>query len=128
MKGKIKLVRDYEKNLPKIEAYGGQLNQVWTNIIDNAIDAMGSKGELIIRTAKKEKGILVEIIDNGPGIPEDVQSKIFDPFFTTKKIRSGTGLGLNISHNIIVQNHHGQLTFHSKPGKTSFVVQLPLKK
>jgi PAS domain S-box-containing protein len=126
LKSKIKVLREYDEKLPRIEAYGGQLNQVWTNVIDNAIDAMGVKGELGLRTRKEDSWIIVEITDNGPGIPQKIQSKIFDPFFTTKNIGSGTGLGLNLSHNIIVQNHQGQITFSSKPGKTSFVIRLPL--
>ena len=88
---------------------------------------MDRKGDLVLRTKKINSTIQVDIIDNGHGIPEEVQSKIFDPFFTTKKIGAGSGLGLNISHNIIVQNHQGEISFTSKPGKTNFTIRLPLK-
>jgi PAS domain S-box-containing protein len=126
LKNRITVIREYDEKLPKIEAYGGQLNQVWTNIIDNAIEAMGSGGELTLMTQTEKSWVRVEIIDNGPGIPKKNQSKIFDPFFTTKKIGTGTGLGLNLSHNIIVQNHQGQITFSSEPGRTRFIIRLPL--
>ena len=127
LKSGITILREYDENLPTIEAYGGQLNQVWTNLIDNAIDAMGNEGELIIKTYKDKVSLIVEITDNGRGIPKKFHSKIFDPFFTTKKVGSGAGLGLNLSHNIIVQNHNGEISFTSKPGKTTFVVSLPLQ-
>jgi len=127
LKREMTIRRDYAKDLPRIEAFGGELNQVWTNLIDNAIDAMGDKGELILKTRKADSWVIVEITDNGPGIPEQIQSRIFDPFFTTKPVGSGTGLGLNISHNIIVQKHHGQISFSSQPGRTRFTVRLPLR-
>jgi PAS domain S-box-containing protein len=127
LKSGITILRNYDENLPLIEAYGGQLNQVWTNLIDNAIDAMGKVGELILKTYRDNAYLIVEITDNGRGIPKQFHSKIFDPFFTTKKVGAGAGLGLNLSHNIIVQNHHGEISFTSKPGKTTFVVRLPLK-
>jgi PAS domain S-box-containing protein len=126
LKPGISVRREYAKDLPRIEAYGSELNQVWTNIIDNAIDAMEGKGELILRTRKDDPRVVVEIADNGPGIPEDIQSKIFDPFFTTKPVGSGTGMGLNISHNIIVQKHRGQISVSSQPGRTCFTVRLPI--
>lgn len=126
LKTGITVRREYAKDLPRIEAYGSELNQVWTNIIDNAIDAIGGKGEIILRTFKEDSWIVVEIVDNGPGIPENIQPKIFDPFFTTKPVGSGTGLGLNISHNIIVQKHRGKIAVSSEPGKTCFTVKLPI--
>jgi len=119
--------RDYAADLPRIEAYGSQLNQVWTNLIDNAIDAMGGRGEIILRTRHDGEWVVVEIEDNGPGIPEATQPHIFDPFFTTKPPGQGTGLGLNISHNIIVQKHKGRVDVTSQPGQTCFAVRLPLR-
>jgi signal transduction histidine kinase len=120
----IKVVRDYAKDLPEIEAYGSELNQVWTNIISNACEAMGEEGELVLRTGRENDWIFVEIQDSGPGIPEEVRSKIFSPFFTTKPVGKGTGLGLNISYNII-QKHGGEIRVFSRPGKTCFQVLLP---
>jgi len=118
--------RDYEAGLPRIEAYGSELNQVWTNLIDNAIDAMDGQGEITLRTRHDNQWAIVEVEDTGPGIPEAIQAHIFDPFFTTKPPGKGTGLGLNISHNIIVQKHRGSILVDSKPGKTRFEVRLPL--
>ena len=126
MKDRITIKRNYDKNLTKIEAYGSELNQVWTNIIDNAINAMGEKGTLSVRTKLEDSTVIVEIEDDGPGIPKDVQAKIFDPFFTTKKVGMGSGLGLSISQNIIVKKHGGQITFTTKPGKTTFIICLPM--
>ena len=119
--------REYSPDLPRIEAYASELNQVWTNIIDNAVDAMNSKGEIRIKTYQEDPHIIVEIADTGPGIPEDIQSRIFDPFFTTKAPGHGTGLGLHISHDIIANRHHGLLTVESKPGETKFKIVLPVK-
>ncbi|HSL45972.1 MAG TPA: ATP-binding protein [Anaerolineales bacterium] len=125
LKKGITIRREYAPNLPRIEAYGGELNQVWTNIIDNAADAMDGQGEIKIRTYEEEQSVNVEIIDNGPGIPEDIQSRIFEPFFTTKAPGQGTGLGLHISHDIVANRHHGQLAVESRPGETKFRVILP---
>jgi len=118
--------REYASNLPRIQAYGSELNQVWTNIIDNAIDAMNGKGEIRLRTRLRDGWVDVDLEDNGPGIPEALQSRVFDPFFTTKPPGSGTGLGLSISHNIVVQKHHGRLSLDSRPGLTRFTVSLPV--
>jgi signal transduction histidine kinase len=118
--------REYDESLPLIEAYGSELNQVWTNIIDNAISAMNGQGQIILRTYQDKGWAVVEIEDNGPGIPPDVQTKIFDPFFTTKPPGEGTGLGLNISYNIIVEKHHGEISVTSHPGATCFRIRLPL--
>jgi len=126
LKKGITVHREYASDLPTIPAYGGELNQVWSNIIDNAIDAMDGQGELTLRTRKKDPWVVVEIEDNGTGIPEEVQTKVFDPFFTTKPPGKGTGLGLNISRNLIVQKHQGQITVFSEPGKTRFTVWLPI--
>jgi signal transduction histidine kinase len=118
--------REYAHNLPLIEAYSSELNQVWTNLIDNAVAAMNGQGEITLLTRQDGERIIVEITDNGPGIPEEIQPKIFDPFFTTKAPGEGTGLGLNISYNIIAQKHKGEITVTSQPGKTCFQVKLPL--
>jgi signal transduction histidine kinase len=125
LKGSMKLVRDYASDLPRICAYGGELNQVWTNLIDNALDAMGTQGVLRVRTARDLDGIVVEIGDSGPGIPKEIQARIFDPFFTTKGVGDGTGLGLDMACRII-RNHHGTITVESKPGDTRFQVRLPI--
>lgn len=126
LKGGITVHRAYADNLPIIQAYGSELNQVWTNLIDNAAAAMAGQGEIFLRTRQEGPWVVVEIEDTGPGIPEAIQSKIFDPFFTTKPPGEGTGMGLNISHNIIVQKHKGQIAVASQPGKTCFEVKLPL--
>jgi signal transduction histidine kinase len=118
--------REYDPDLPQIQALGSQLNQVWTNIIDNAVDAMNGQGEIVLRTRQEDQWVLVEIEDNGPGIPDEAQSNIFDPFFTTKAPGEGTGLGLNISHNIVVQKHGGNIGVRSVPGMTCFEVRLPI--
>jgi signal transduction histidine kinase len=119
--------REYAPDLPHIEAYGSELNQVWTNLIDNAIDAMNGKGELTLRTCHDDGWAVVEVEDTGPGMPEAVRAHIFEPFFTTKAPGKGTGLGLNISHNIVVQKHKGRVDVSSQPGKTRFEVRLPLR-
>jgi signal transduction histidine kinase/predicted CoA-binding protein len=116
--------REFDPNLPKIEAYGSELNQVWTNLIDNAIDAMDGRGEIILRTRYDDPWVTVEVEDTGPGIPEAIQSKLFSPFFTTKPVGKGTGLGLNISYKI-VEKHGGDIKVYSHPGKTRFSVRLP---
>jgi signal transduction histidine kinase len=127
LKGGITVRREYAPDLPRIQAYASELNQVWTNIIDNAADAMEGKGEIVVRTRREGEWVVVEIEDNGPGIPEAIQPKLFDPFFTTKPPGAGTGLGLNISHNIIVQKHGGTIAVTSQPGETRFVVKLPMQ-
>jgi signal transduction histidine kinase len=118
--------REYAPDLPRIEAYGSELNQVWTNLIDNAIDAMNGEGELALRTCQDDSWVTVDIEDNGAGIPEAIQARIFDPFFTTKPPGKGPGLGLSIAHAIVVQKHQGSIEVHSQPGKTRFQVRLPL--
>jgi signal transduction histidine kinase len=125
LKGGIKVVREYATDLPRICAYGGELNQIWTNLISNAIEAMQGKGELRVRTARDLDRVLVEIGDNGPGIPPDVLPRIFDPFFTTKGVGEGTGLGLDTVCRII-RNHHGEIRVTSHPGDTRFQVYLPV--
>ena len=125
-KKNILLTRDYAKDLPHIKAYGSELNQVWTNLIVNAIEAMSEGGKLKVRTKKEPIDILVEIRDNGSGIPENVKTRIFEPFFTTKPVGEGTGLGLDTVARI-VRRHRGNISFESKPGDTCFQVRLPIE-
>jgi signal transduction histidine kinase len=123
----IKIVKDYDKSLPKIPAYASELNQVWTNLIDNAAAAMHGTGTLTVRTARDEDKVLVEIADTGPGIPKEIQKRIFEPFFSTKPVGEGTGLGLDIAWRIVANKHHGDLRVESVPGDTRFQVRLPLQ-
>lgn len=127
-KADITIIREYESGLPNVNAIGNELNQVWTNLIDNAIDSIGNHGTILIRTKNDRKRyVLVEIVDSGSeGIPKETQPRIFEPFFTTKELGKGTGLGLNISYRIIVDTHKGDISFSSEPGKTSFQVRLPI--
>ena len=127
LKHGVEVVREYDRSVPRICARGSELNQVWTNLIDNAIDAMNGRGELVVRTAAEFNGILVEIRDSGPGIPEEIRSRIFEPFFTTKPVGEGTGLGLDTVYRI-VQKHRGNVQVESQPGRTSFQVRLPFAK
>lgn len=125
----IEVVKDYDRTLPEIPAYPAELNQVWTNLVDNAAFAVNSvdgEGTLTVRTAREGDRLLVEFRDTGPGIPPDVRGRIFDPFFTTKPVGEGTGLGLDISWRIVVNKHHGSLQVESVPGDTRFQVLLPL--
>ena len=126
LKRGVEVKREFAPNLPRVFARGSELNQVWTNLIDNAIDAMGGKGELIIRTCRELDSVLIEIIDNGPGIPASVQPHVFEPFYTTKGVGEGTGMGLDTVYRI-VRGHRGEVTFESQPGRTNFQVRLPLK-
>jgi signal transduction histidine kinase len=125
LKHGVEVARDYDRSIPRICARGGELNQVWTNLIENAIDAMNGRGELVVRTAAEFGGVLVEIRDSGPGIPKEIRDRIFDPFFTTKPVGEGTGLGLDTVYRI-VQQHRGQVQVESEPGRTSFQIRLPL--
>jgi signal transduction histidine kinase len=122
----IEVVKDYDRSLPPVPMYAAEMNQVWTNLIDNAVSAMGGSGTLTIRTARDEDRVLVEIGDTGPGVPEEIRSRIFEPFFTTKPFGEGTGLGLDISWRIVVNKHHGDIRVESVPGDTRFQVRLPL--
>jgi len=130
LRGKLRrevvVQRQYAEALPRIQGYGSELNQAWTNIIDNAIDAMQSHGQLTLRTRQELDHVVVEIEDTGPGIPAEIQPKIFDPFFTTKPVGQGTGLGLYISYNIIVDKHRGDLRVDSQAGRTCFIAKLPI--
>jgi signal transduction histidine kinase len=124
----IQVVRDYDRSLPHVSAFPGELNQVWTNLIDNAVDAMEGHGTLTVRTrADLDDRLVVEIGDTGPGVPDEVRSRIFEPFFTTKPMGKGTGLGLDIAWRIVVGRHHGDIRLDSEPGDTRFQVILPLR-
>ena len=125
LKRGITVQRDYQRVPFLVNSFGSELNQVWTNIIDNAIDAMGGQGELRVRTYRDDACVVVEIADNGPGIPAKVLPHIFEPFFTTKGVGQGTGLGLDTAQRI-VRKHRGQIQVNSKPGETRFQVWLPL--
>jgi signal transduction histidine kinase len=122
----ITVVKEYDRSLPRIPAYAAELNQVWTNIIDNAVAAMEGHGTLTVRTVRDGDLLCVEIADTGPGIPESIRTRIFEPFFTTKPVGEGTGLGLDISYRIVVNKHHGDIRLVSSPGDTRFRVLLPL--
>ena len=122
----IKINLDFADQLPRVQGHGSELNQVWTHLIDNAIDAMGGEGELELRAYQNDQWVVVEVADSGPGIPLEDQKKIFDPFFTTRAPGEGAGLGLSISHGIVVEKHHGQISVDSKPGSTRFAVKLPI--
>lgn len=124
----ITVVRAFDRSIPRIQAYGGELNQVWTNLIDNAIAAVNGTGKICVGTSLDHDQVLVEIVDNGPGIPPEVQARMFEPFFTTKSVGTGTGLGLVISNRIIGNRHGGEIEFESKPGETRFKVRLPLNR
>ena len=117
---------DYADPLPRILGHGSELNQVWTNLIENAIGVMGGEGALELKAYRDDEWVVVEVADTGPGIPIEAREKIFDPFYTTKAPGEGTGLGLNISHGIVVEKHRGQISVNSRPGATRFTVKLPV--
>jgi len=123
----IEVIKDYDRQLPDLPVYGAELNQVWTNLIDNALQAMGEAGTLTIRTRRLGESAEIEIGDSGPGIPDEIVGRIFEPFFTTKPVGQGTGLGLDISWRIVTNKHHGDLSVQSRPGQTWFRVRLPLR-
>jgi signal transduction histidine kinase len=122
----IEVVKDYDLSLPSIPAYAGELNQVWTNLIDNAVSAMNGSGTLTVRTGMDREQVYVDFCDTGPGVPPEIKNRIFEPFFTTKPVGEGTGLGLDISWRIVVNKHHGDLSLVSEPGDTRFRVRLPI--
>ena len=127
IKSGIRVERDYEPELPRIEGHGGELNQVWTNLMGNALDAMGDHdGTLRLRAHRRDGQIVVEVEDDGPGMSPETAARVFDPFFTTKAVGSGTGLGLSISHTVVTSRHGGTITVDSEPGRTTFRVALPL--
>lgn len=122
----IQVIKDFLPDMPLVKLYPGEMNQVWTNLIDNAIDAMPAEGGVLkVHTYIKNRKVVVDVIDNGEGIPEEVMNKIFDPFFTTKEVGKGTGMGLEITRRIILK-HHGEIGVKSKPGETIFSVCIPL--
>jgi signal transduction histidine kinase len=121
----VTVVKEYDRSLPEVPAYAGELNQVWTNLIVNALDAMGDEGRLTLRTGTDGECALVEVCDTGPGIPEELRGRVFEPFFTTKPVGQGTGLGLDVSWRIVVKRHGGDLRVTSTPGDTRFTVVLP---
>jgi signal transduction histidine kinase len=121
----IEVRRDYDRTLPKLTVHGPELNQVWTNLIDNALDALDGSGTIEIATRAERACAVVSITDDGPGIPEELAARVFDPFFTTKDVGSGTGLGLATARQIIVDRHDGSIAVESKPGRTTFAVRLP---
>ncbi|MCB7137476.1 hypothetical protein LGQ04_13080 [Cellulosimicrobium marinum] len=126
----VDVVRRYDPSLPPVPVYAAELNQVWTNLVENAAQAMGEpgarSGTLTLTTRRAGDTVEVEVADTGPGIPDDVRPRIFEPFFTTKPVGQGTGLGLDISWRIVVNKHHGDLSVTSVPGDTRFLVRLPL--
>jgi signal transduction histidine kinase len=122
----IEVQRDYDRDLPKVMAWGSELNQVWTNLLDNAIDALGDKGTIAITTRRDGDSLFVDISDDGPGIPPEIRERIFDSFMTTKDVGEGTGLGLATARRIVVDRHDGALTVDSRPGATTFHVRLPI--
>jgi signal transduction histidine kinase len=127
LKDGITVQREYAPDVPPIEAFGAELNQVWTNIIDNAVDATGGNGRIIVRARRDGNDVVIEFEDNGPGMSEHVRQCIFDPFFTTKEPGKGTGLGLSTSRNIVVKKHGGSIDVVTRPGSTNFLVRLPIR-
>jgi len=127
LRGGVTVVRDYGADVPRIDAHAGELNQVWTNLIDNAVDAMDGRGTLRVATRADGDGVVVEIGDTGPGMPPHVAARAFDPFYTTKDVGKGTGLGLDIARRIVVDRHGGAITIDPRPGETVLVVRLPLR-
>jgi signal transduction histidine kinase len=123
----IEVVRDIDEDLPRFQAYGAELNQVWTNLLDNAIDALGESGTITISAHRDGDCVEVDIADDGPGVPPEAAERIFDPFFTTKEVGKGTGLGLDTARRIVVDRHHGSLTLRSEQGRTVFRVRLPVE-
>ena len=122
----VKVVKDYDRTLPQIPAHPAELNQVWTNLIDNAVQAMSGAGTLTIRTYLEDDHVIVSVGDTGPGVPDELKKRVFEPFFTTKAVGEGTGLGLDISYRIVVNGHGGDIRLESKPGDTRFLVRLPI--
>jgi signal transduction histidine kinase len=123
----ITVVRDYDRTLPKVTVRGSELNQVWTNLLENAIDALGESGTITITTRRADQNAEIDIADDGPGIPAEIREHVFDSFFTTKDVGHGTGLGLATAHRIVADRHDGSLTLESRPGRTVFSVQIPLQ-
>ena len=123
----VQVRQELAPDLPRIQAYGGELNQVWTNLIDNAVSAMGGQGTLDLRSRSNGEWIEIDVVDDGPGIPGEISDRIFDPFFTTKPPGEGVGLGLHTCHSIVAKKHGGKLDVDSRPGETRFTVHLPIR-
>ena len=123
---RVTVVREYDRDLPRVPAYAAELNQVWTNLLDNAADATGGTGRLVLRTSRDGDDLLVDVADDGPGIPPEVQERVYEAFFTTKPVGEGSGLGLDNARRIVERRHRGRLTFTTGPGGTTFTVRLPL--
>ncbi|MBW6436002.1 cyclic nucleotide-binding domain-containing protein [Actinoplanes hulinensis] len=121
----VEVVKEYDRELPQIPAHPAELNQVWTNLIDNAVQAMSAAGTLTIRTFREDDRLVVSVGDTGPGMPPEIRKRVFEPFFTTKPVGEGTGLGLDISYRIVVNGHGGDISVESRPGDTRFLVRLP---
>jgi signal transduction histidine kinase len=126
----IVIKRVYNRDLPRITAFGSALNEVWTILLNNAAEALAarSNGTICLRTGQENDYIVVEIADDGPGVPTDLQARLFEPFFTTKNVGQGTGLGLSVARRIVVERHHGTINVVSRPGDTRFRVYLPLNR
>ena len=122
----ITVVRDYDRTIPRLPVQGAELNQVWTNLLDNAADALGGKGKIIVQTRRDGDTAVIQVIDDGPGIAPDSLPRVFEPFYTTKEVGKGTGLGLDIAHRIVTEGHRGSITATSTPGDTRFTVRLPI--
>jgi signal transduction histidine kinase len=122
----IELVREYDRTLPTLTVRGSELNQVWTNLLDNAIGALGDRGTITLTTRRDGASAVVDVTDDGPGVPPEIRDRVFEPFFTTKDVGQGTGLGLTTCRRIVVDRHGGSLTLDSEPGRTTFHVSLPL--
>jgi signal transduction histidine kinase len=123
----VTVVREYGAEVPAVEAYAGELNRVWTNLIDNAVDAMDGTGTLRVATHADGDGVVVEITDTGPGMPPEVADRAFEAFYTTKDVGKGTGLGLDIARRIVEDRHGGTITIDSRPGATVLRVRIPVR-
>jgi signal transduction histidine kinase len=121
----VSLTRNYEEGLPKIRGHGGELNQIWTNLIDNAADSLNGNGSVEIRAYRDGEWLAVEVVDDGPGVPPEAQNRIFEPFYTTKEVGAGTGLGLDIVRRVVA-GYGGKVSVESKPGETRLTVRLPV--
>ena len=127
LKSGVEVIREYDRNLPHVTAQGGELNQVWTNLFDNAVGAMDGKGTIKIKTYLDDDMVIVMVTDSGPGIPKDIQHRIFEPFFTTKGVGDGTGLGLDVVNRIVTNRCGGRIELESEPGNTTFRVRIPVE-
>jgi len=123
----VTVVRDYSADVPRVDAYAGELNQVWTNLIDNAVDAMDGAGTLRIASRTEGDDVVIEFGDTGPGMPPQVAARAFEAFYTTKDVGKGIGLGLDIAQRIVVERHGGTITIHSRPGETVLCVRIPIR-